>query len=99
MTPACVRAPDHVRSIVVETVVGEIDADVDELGRAMGRICVRAACAIVRAMNCSGTLLRTAAGRVAAAAASGETVAELDDAAARMQYAFYTGDTQGIERS
>ena len=32
-----------------------------------------------------------------AAAASGETVAELDDAAARMQYAFYTGDTQGIE--
>jgi hypothetical protein len=29
--PNCVRAADHVRSIVVETVVAEVDADVDEL--------------------------------------------------------------------
>ena len=27
-----VSAPDYVRSIAVETVVGEVDADVDELG-------------------------------------------------------------------
>ena len=47
-------------------------------------------------MNCSGTSCGLLLA-VFAAAASGETVAELDDAAARMQYAFYTGDTQGIE--
>ena len=34
---------------------------------------------------------------LATATVSGESVAELDDAAARMQYAFYTGDSQGIE--
>jgi tetratricopeptide (TPR) repeat protein len=48
------------------------------------------------AMNCSGTSCGLLLA-VFAAAASSETVAELDDAAARMQYAFYTGDTQGIE--
>ena len=32
----CVGAPDHVGSIAVETVVGEVDADVDELERARG---------------------------------------------------------------
>ena len=47
-------------------------------------------------MNCSGTSCGVLLA-VFAAAASGETVAELDDAAARMQYAFYTADTQGIE--
>jgi hypothetical protein len=62
----------------------------------MGRICVRAACAIVSAMNCSATTCGLLLA-VFATAAAGETVAELDDAAARMQYAFYTGDTQGIE--
>ena len=46
-------------------------------------------------MNCSGTSCGLLLA-VFAAAASGETVAELDDAAARMQYAFYTGDAQGI---
>jgi tetratricopeptide (TPR) repeat protein len=48
------------------------------------------------AMNCSGTSCGLLLA-VFTAAASGETVAELDDAAARMQYAFYTADTQGIE--
>ncbi len=46
-------------------------------------------------MNCSGTSCGLLLA-LFAAAASGETVAEIDDAAARMQYAFYTGDTQGI---
>jgi tetratricopeptide (TPR) repeat protein len=48
------------------------------------------------AMNCSGTSCGLLLA-VFAAAASGETVAELDDAAVRMQYAFYTGDAQGVE--
>lgn len=48
------------------------------------------------AMNCSGTSCGLLLA-LFAAVASGETVAELDDAAARMQYAFYTGDAQGIE--
>ncbi|HET9446080.1 MAG TPA: tetratricopeptide repeat protein [Steroidobacteraceae bacterium] len=47
-------------------------------------------------MNCSGTAFGLLLAAFAAAA-SGETVAELDDAGARMQYAFYTGDAQGIE--
>jgi hypothetical protein len=46
-------------------------------------------------MNCSGTSCGLLLA-VFPATASGETVAELDDAAAREQYAFYTGDTQGI---
>ena len=62
----------------------------------MGRICVRQPVLSFGAMNCSGTSCGLLLA-VFAAAASGETVAELDDAAARMQYAFYTGDTQGIE--
>jgi hypothetical protein len=48
-------------------------------------------------MNCSGTSCGLLLGVLVAGAASGEGVAELDDAAARMQYAFYTGDSQGIE--
>jgi hypothetical protein len=43
----CVRAPDHVRPIAVETVVGEVDADVDEgVGQGpnlrQGSLCYRA---------------------------------------------------------
>jgi tetratricopeptide (TPR) repeat protein len=41
----------------------------------------------------SGLLL----GAVFAPAAQAETMAEIDDAAARMQYAFYTGDARAIE--
>jgi tetratricopeptide (TPR) repeat protein len=66
----------------------------------MGESAVEAACAIVSAMNCSATscgLLLALLTLFGASAASGESVAELDDAAARMQYAFYTGDSQGIE--
>jgi hypothetical protein len=48
-------------------------------------------------MNCSATSLGLLLAVLAAHEASGETVAELDDAAVRMQYAFYTGDSQGIE--
>lgn len=66
----------------------------------MGESAAEAACAIVSAMNCSGTsrgLLLALLTLFGASTASGESVAELDDAAARMQYAFYTGDSQGIE--
>lgn len=49
------------------------------------------------AMNCSATSCGLLLAVFAAATASGESVAELDDAAARMQYAFYTADSQGIE--
>jgi tetratricopeptide repeat protein len=48
-------------------------------------------------MNCSATSCGLLLALFVAGAASGESVAELDDAAARMQYAFYTGDSQGIE--
>lgn len=48
-------------------------------------------------MNCSATSCGLLLAVFVAATACGEGVAELDDAAARMQYAFYTGDTQGIE--
>jgi tetratricopeptide (TPR) repeat protein len=48
-------------------------------------------------MNCSATSCGLLLALLGAATASGESVAELDDAAARMQYAFYTGDSQGIE--
>jgi hypothetical protein len=48
-------------------------------------------------MNCSATSCGVLLALLAAATASGESVAELDDAAARMQYAFYTADSQGIE--
>ena len=41
-------ALDYVRSIAVETVVGEIDADVDELSGQWGESAAQAACAIVR---------------------------------------------------
>jgi len=80
--------------------VGEVDADVDELGGQWGESAVEAACAIVSAMNCSATfcgLLLALFTAFGAGTASGESVTELDDAAARMQYAFYTGDSQGIE--
>lgn len=48
-------------------------------------------------MNCSATSCGLLLAMFVAHAASAASVEELDDAAARMQYAFYTGDTQGIE--
>lgn len=48
-------------------------------------------------MDCSATSCGLLLAVFVAASASGESVAELDDVAARMQYAFYTGDSQGIE--
>jgi hypothetical protein len=48
-------------------------------------------------MNCSATSCGLLLAVLVAGTASGESVAELDDVAARMQYAFYTGDSQGIE--
>jgi tetratricopeptide (TPR) repeat protein len=48
-------------------------------------------------MNCSATSFGLLLAVLVAQGADGESVAELDDAAARMQYAFYTGDSQGIE--
>ena len=47
-------------------------------------------------MNCSATSCGALLALLATGAASAESVAELDDAAARMQYAFYTGDSQGV---
>jgi hypothetical protein len=94
--PNCVRAPDYVRSIAIETVVAEVDADVDELVGQGADLRQGSLVISFGAMNCSGTSCGLLLA-VCAAAASGETVAELDDAAARMQYAFYTADTQGIE--
>ena len=41
-------ALNHLSAIAVETVVGEIDADVDELSGQWGESALRAACAIVR---------------------------------------------------
>lgn len=63
----------------------------------MGESAAEAACAIVSAMNCSATSCGLLLALLVAAAASAESVAELDDVAARLQYAFYTGDSQGIE--
>lgn len=48
-------------------------------------------------MNCSATSCGLLLAMFAAHAASAASVEELDDAAARMQYAFYTADSQGIE--
>jgi tetratricopeptide (TPR) repeat protein len=48
-------------------------------------------------MNCSASPCGLLLAVLLAQGAYGETVTELDDAAARMQYAFYTNDTQGIE--
>ena len=48
-------------------------------------------------MNCSATSCGLLLALLVATSASSESVAELDDAAARMQYAFYTADSQGIE--
>jgi tetratricopeptide (TPR) repeat protein len=48
-------------------------------------------------MNCSATSFGLLLALLVAHGADGESIAELDDAAARMQYAFYTGDSQGIE--
>lgn len=48
-------------------------------------------------MNCRATSFGLLLAVLAAHGAYGESVAELDDAAARMQYAFYTGDSQDIE--
>src|SRR5262245_58021487 len=69
------RAPDYVRSIAVETVVGEIDADVDERGGQWGESASEAACAIVSAMNCSATSCGLLLALFAAARAGGESVA------------------------
>src|SRR4029079_11228291 len=55
------------------------------------------ACAIVRAMNCRATSCGLLLAALVAQGAYGESVTELDDAAARMQYGFYTGDPQSIE--
>lgn len=63
----------------------------------MGRSALRAACAIVSVMNCSATSVLLLLGVAGAHAADGQAVAELDDAAARMQYAFYSGDSQALE--
>jgi hypothetical protein len=76
----------------------------------MGESARDAACAIVRAMNCSATIDGVVTRRASRAAALGvllvactaqvarsETLAELDDAAVRMQYAFYTGDIRDVE--
>jgi tetratricopeptide (TPR) repeat protein len=63
----------------------------------MDESALRAACAIVSGMNCSATSRGLLLTLLAAPAAYAEGVAELDDAAAQMQYAFYTGDSQGIE--
>ena len=48
-------------------------------------------------MNCSATSCGLLLAVLVANGAQGESVAELDDAAARMQYAFYTSDSQGVE--
>ncbi len=48
-------------------------------------------------MNCRATSSGLLLAVFLAQVAYSEGVAEIDDAAARMQYAFYTGDSQGIE--
>jgi tetratricopeptide (TPR) repeat protein len=48
-------------------------------------------------MNCSATPFGLLLAVLVTHGAYGASVAELDDAAARMQYAFYTGDSQGVE--
>src|ERR1044072_2104269 len=63
----------------------------------MGESASEAACAIVSGMNCSATSCALLLAAFVASTAGSESVTELDDAADRMQYAFYTGDSQGIE--
>ncbi|HKU15339.1 MAG TPA: hypothetical protein VJQ52_13165 [Steroidobacteraceae bacterium] len=48
-------------------------------------------------MNCSATSVSVLLAALFAHVASAAGVAEIDDAAARMQYAYYTGDSRGIE--
>lgn len=50
-------------------------------------------------MNCSAWIRRWVLPSLAAVAASAgaESPAEFDDAAARMQFAFYTGDSRALE--
>jgi tetratricopeptide (TPR) repeat protein len=63
----------------------------------MGRICVAGSLCYRSDMNCSATTFRLLLAVLVAPGAYAEGVAELDDAAAQMQYAFYTSDTQAIE--
>lgn len=63
----------------------------------MGESALAAACAIVSTMNCRATSCGLLLVVFVAHVAYSESVTELDDAAARMQYAFYTGDSRGIE--
>jgi tetratricopeptide (TPR) repeat protein len=57
----------------------------------VGSLCYRSA------MNCSATSVSLLLAALVAHEACAAGVAELDDAAARMQYAFYTSDSRGIE--
>lgn len=59
----------------------------------IGRVVMRTAAAQRLHTICAGALLCVAV----SPAAWGETMAEIDDAAARIQYAFYTGDARAIE--
>jgi tetratricopeptide (TPR) repeat protein len=87
---------NDVGAICVETVVGKVDTDVDQRG-GQGRICVVSSLCYRSAMNCSATSAGLLLTVLVTQVACGESIAELDDAAARMQYAFYTGDIQGVE--
>ncbi len=97
---------NHCFAILIEAVVGEVDADVaqrcDRLGtvgkaawinRHRERLCY------LPAMNCSARIRRVLLPLLLAAAApvAAESTAEFDDAVARLQFAFYTADTRSLE--
>lgn len=100
---------DHFSAVAVEAVVREVDADVDEF--VQGSLRLKQPVLSFGTVNCSGTIDRVlmlgglyASGLLAAwlavalpADVRAESMAELDDAAARMQYAFYTSDPRTIE--
>ena len=99
-------AADHVVAVVVEAVMREIDADVEQ-GRGRQRTVGKAAwinrhrecLCYLSAMNCSARVGRLLLPLLLAISApvAGESTAEFDDAVARLQFAFYTGDTRSLE--
>lgn len=97
---------DHGFAILIEAVVGEIDADVAQVWQRRGTVGKavwidrhRERLCYLPVMNCSArigrillSLLLTASAPVAA-----ESTAEFDDAVARLQFAFFTGDARSLE--
>lgn len=93
-------------AIVIEAVMGEIEADVAQGGERRGTVGKAAwinrhweRLCYLPAMNCSARIRRLLLPLLLATAApvAAESTAEFDDAVARLQFAYFTGDTRSLE--